>query len=107
MLIADISADDTQNTAYGLKAMVTFQQVLQANVEITNSTIVFGDSARDQATGSSPSGASQGTQPSQSITQQHSAIGLPTDSSSPIAAGLSVPPTYAGGWGSTNINVPV
>ena len=94
MLIADIAADDTRETEYGLKAIVTFQQVLTAGVEISNSAFIADDSSRPQTTGQTPAGPSQASPPSASLIAQHSINSAPQSAS-------SIP--NAGGWSSTNI----
>jgi len=52
MLVAEIRAEQTKETTYGLKALVTFIEILTASVEVTSSTISY-NSALPQTTAES------------------------------------------------------
>ena len=61
MMIADLRADETDRTKFALKASVTFQQIITAQVDITSLTVGndFGDSAIPQSTDQTSTGQVQ------------------------------------------------
>lgn len=117
MLVAKINARDSKETAYALEATVSFQQIITATVEVTQSTLITDPnqlSTRPDATASNPSGATQTQDPSETEVSQHSvydvyqfndqggvdAFGTTNFLPPPNPAGTTVP--GAGGWSSNN-----
>ena len=67
MLIESVTSPDDVRSAHGLRATVTFKEILSAGASSSNS----GDSARPQTTGDTQSGTQQGSSPDQSDVDQH------------------------------------
>jgi hypothetical protein len=103
MLIVNIRAEETVETVHGLRAWVTFQQIITAGVELVTSGLVNApsynnstDSTRPQATGSTQLGNTP-TQPVPSSVQQQNNI-----QNAPASANLDNVPDVSGSgdWGS-------
>lgn len=102
MMIADIRAEDDASTAYGLKAIVTFQEIVTASVESSASSSLVGTtgspvSALPQTTGQTVIGQQQPQSIPPSIQSQNS-----VSNASSLGLSLSQIPSIAGegGWSS-------
>ncbi len=96
MMIADIRAEDDASTAYGLRAIVTFQQVVTANVETSSASSLIGTtgnpvSADPQTTGQTIIGQQLPQTVPPSIQSQNS-----ISNASSLGLSLSQIPTIAG-----------
>lgn len=102
MMIVSVRAEDTKNTRYGLRATVTFVQVLTAQVEATSSTVTFpsADSAFPQTTDQTLGGQTQTQGVPDAVTANNNVANAP-------AAGVDVqnipPVAGAGEWTSSGM----
>lgn len=108
MMITNIRAEEKKDTLYAGKFSVTFQQILLASVEVTNSTISFGSmpavSSIPQATGQTLTGLTQ-TQTIPAAIKSQDALAPITIPNSTFNLGNYVAPAISGSgyWTSTGL----
>lgn len=112
MLITSLFSPDTHDTRYGLKGLVTFEEILTASVTVSSS-ISFVTSERPQTTNTNNTGSIQNTVPSNSLINQYNVLGssaissyqnglVPSNLSSILALAYPYVPG-AGNWSSNPI----
>lgn len=101
MMITDILAEDDKETLNGLKAVVTFTQIITATISVTSATGTAPASTIPQSTTTSQ-GGQPNTQPVPSAIQQNNNI------SNAAAAGVNTTPGSgvpgSGNWSSTPVS---
>ena len=101
MIITEIRAIEERNTRYGLRALVTFVQVLTASIEvIAGSSQAAAKSAIPQATNATVVGNSQTNPIPANVQSQNNVTSL-----SPSVTQNWPRITGAGDWSSNNVNV--
>ncbi len=104
MLVSDVRAEETKETAFALKARVCFTEIIRASVEVTSSSIKWdvADSALPQVTGQTVGGQAQVSPVPASVQGQNATAKL--TGSGPLAA-VKRSISGAGNWSSVSAGI--